>query len=88
MLMGMRLADYLADQNIPDAKFAALIGVTRQAVGRYKFGERKPEWRVLQRIAKATDGNVTPNDFLDAPEDSPEDETPHVEGDPTQPEAA
>lgn len=68
MLMGMRLADYLTDRKIKDAAFAVQIGVTRQAVGRYKFGERKPEWPVLQRIADATEGHVTPNDFLDAPE--------------------
>lgn len=68
MLCGMRLADYLADQQLKDATFAAQIGVSRQAVGRYKFGERRPDWDVLQRIAKATDGKVTPNDFLGIPD--------------------
>lgn len=88
MLMGMRLADYLSDHKIKDATFAAQIGVTRQAVGRYKFGERKPEWAILQRIANATEGHVTPNDFLDAPEGGPEDEAPHVKGARSRPEQA
>lgn len=86
--MDMRLADYLSDHKIKDATFAAQIGVTRQAVGRYKFGERKPEWAILQRIAKATEGNVTPNDFLDALEDDPEVDGSEVQQVPTQSEAA
>ncbi|ACL58484.1 helix-turn-helix domain-containing protein [Methylobacterium nodulans] len=64
----MKLAAYLADREIKDSDFAARIGVTRQTLWRYKSGERRPEWDVLERISRATDGQVTPNDFLsDAP---------------------
>lgn len=63
----MKLSAYLVEKNISDADFAASIDVTRQAVHRYKTGERVPEWPVLARIKLATDGAVLPDDFLDAP---------------------
>ncbi|WP_245442946.1 helix-turn-helix domain-containing protein [Methylobacterium terrae] len=64
----MKLADYLSDAQIGDSTFAGRIGVTRQTLWRYKSGERRPEWDVLERISRETGGQVTPNDFLsDAP---------------------
>lgn len=63
----MKLTDYLASQSISDADFANVIGVSRQAVHRYKTGERAPEWPVLAKIRDATDGAVTPDDFLPQP---------------------
>ncbi|MDH2313370.1 helix-turn-helix domain-containing protein [Methylobacterium brachiatum] len=68
MFVGMRLADFLADRGIKDSDFAETIGVSRMTLWRYKSGDRRPEWDVLKRIVQATDGHVTPNDFLDAPE--------------------
>ena len=59
----MQLADYLQINEISDAAFARLIGVERQAVGRYRSGERFPEKTILQKIYKATGGQVTANDF-------------------------
>ncbi|MCJ2104725.1 transcriptional regulator [Methylobacterium sp. E-041] len=66
----MRLADYLAAQEIKDAVFAERIGVSRQTLWRYKSGDRRPEWDVLERIAQETHGEVTPNDFLQATADA------------------
>ena len=63
----MKLASYLAEKQIPDSQFGARIGVTRQAIARYKSGERRPEWHVIDRIAVETDGLVTANDFMAAP---------------------
>ena len=79
MLRGMRLTDFLADRGIKDSDFADTIGVNRMTLWRYKSGDRRPEWDVLKRIVHATDGHVTPNDFLDAPEAPAEPEAP-VEG--------
>jgi transcriptional regulator with XRE-family HTH domain len=62
----MRLADYLSREGISDTEFAAMIGVSRMSVGRYRSGERRPEWDVLARIVEATRGEVTANDFLGA----------------------
>lgn len=63
----MKLASYLDDQEISDSDFADRIGVSRQAVFRYKAGERIPEKVVLSKIHKATGGMVTANDFFDMP---------------------
>lgn len=69
---GMTLADYLVDRKIKDSDFAEAIGVSRMTLWRYKSGDRRPEWDVLKRIVQATDGHVTPNDFLGAAETPPE----------------
>lgn len=63
----MTLAEYLDKAETSDTAFAEMIGVSRQALHRYKTGERRPEWNVLERIRDVTGGQVTPNDFLDAP---------------------
>ena len=63
----MKLAEYLRAHELSDAAFARLIGVERQAVGRYKSGERFPEREILVSIFKATNGAVTANDFADLP---------------------
>lgn len=61
----MRLADFLHEHRVSSATFAQRVGVTRQAMWRYRSGERRPEWDVLERIALASGGLVTPNDFLE-----------------------
>ena len=59
----MRLQDYLVENSISDAAFAVLIGVSRQAVHRYKTGDRIPEWPVMAVIKEKTGGAVTADDF-------------------------
>jgi transcriptional regulator with XRE-family HTH domain len=59
----MQLATYLDENGISDAAFARSIGVERQAVGRYRSGERFPEKVILLRIFEVTGGQVTANDF-------------------------
>lgn len=63
----MKLATYLENTELTDAAFARLIGVERQAVGRYKAGDRFPEKLILLKIYEATGGQVTANDFADLP---------------------
>jgi transcriptional regulator with XRE-family HTH domain len=70
-MLCMKLAAYLAGNQITDADFASRIGVTRQAVHRYKSGERAPEWSVLSKIKEVTSGAVSPDDFLPAPTPQP-----------------
>lgn len=60
----MQLASYLTLRGISDSDFAERIGVKRQSLHRYKTGERFPERSVLQKIAEATNGEVTANDFM------------------------
>lgn len=60
----MRLSDYLTQNNITDAVFAEKIGVTRQAVHRYRNGGRRPDWATMAAIVRETNDAVTPDDFL------------------------
>lgn len=65
----MQLAKYLEQNKISDAAFARSIGVERQAVGRYRTGDRFPEKSVLLEIFKASNGSVTANDFAGLPDE-------------------
>ena len=60
----MQLAAYLQQQDLSDVAFGQMIGVTRQAVHRYKRG-RLPQKPILEKIAEVTAGKVKPNDFLE-----------------------
>lgn len=74
----MKLDDWLKAQNTTSAEFARVSGIgDRQAVHKYRHGERFPTPENLQRIRKATGGAVTANDFADqhAPE-TPANDTP------------
>jgi transcriptional regulator with XRE-family HTH domain len=61
---GMQLAAYLKMNGISDEDFGQIIGVSRQAVHRYKTFGRSPKRETLALILEATGGAVTPNDFL------------------------
>lgn len=61
----MKLARYLETQEMTDADFARLIGVERQAVHRYRTGQRIPTKEILTKIFDSTGGAVSANDFFD-----------------------
>ena len=61
----MRLLEYLQEAQIGDETFAALVGgVSRHAVKKWKYGERKPEADRIIRIEDITEGKVTLRDWL------------------------
>ena len=60
----MQITDWLTKKDISDADFAARIGVSRQALWRYKSGERIPRPKILKRIQDETGGQVQPADFF------------------------
>lgn len=60
----MRLDDFLRQTPQSDVAFADAIGVSRQALHRYRRGERTPRPEVMARIREATSGAVTADDFL------------------------
>lgn len=64
----MKLEKYLKDHREKPGEFGARIGVKRLAVYRYMRGLRRPAFVVMQRIAEATGGAVTANDFYDMPD--------------------
>lgn len=63
----MKLAQFLYQHDLTDAEFAALIGVSRSLISRYRGGSRIPGKAVMLRIYRATQGAVCPNDFYDLP---------------------
>lgn len=60
----MTLDQYLKDNHITQASFAASIGADQSTISRLLAGVYNPSLSLLNRIFKATGGNVTPNDFL------------------------
>lgn len=63
----MQLQAYLESQGAKVADFAADIGVSLQAVDRYRHGQRIPRPEVMVRIYSVTEGEVCPNDFYNLP---------------------
>ena len=61
----MNLKSYLFDERIAIAEFGQKIGVGSPTVWRWAEGKCFPAPHHLRAIAEATDGRVTPNDFLD-----------------------
>jgi hypothetical protein len=64
--MVMKLFEYLRRAGLSDTEFGERIGAKRQSVWRYKTGYW-PRQDVMERIVIATDGAVTPNDWMSAP---------------------
>lgn len=64
MCMWMKLAAYLRQHNKPVETFAGEIGVSKSAVAMWMRGARTPRREAMQKIACATEGKVTANDFM------------------------
>lgn len=62
----MKISDWLRTSEHSDTEFADRIGVSRQALSRYKAGTRMPRPEVLARIREATGNAVTADDFVPA----------------------
>ena len=61
----MNLAAYMQAHSLDDAAMAAKIkNCSPSAVKKWRYGERVPRPEQMLRIVEATDGKVTPNDFL------------------------
>lgn len=61
----MKLAEYLEAHELSYAEFARMIGAEgKDTVRRYADGARKPNEKYMARIAEATGGKVTANDFF------------------------
>lgn len=60
----MKLTEYLVERSETIGSFAGRIDVSHETVRRYVREERRPDWKVLEKIAAATDGKVTANDFI------------------------
>ena len=60
----MVLGEYLQETQLTRSQFAKRIGVSSEAVRRYVAGERIPDKNIMGKIALATGGKVTANDFF------------------------
>lgn len=58
------LQQYLSNAEMDHRAFAKSIGVSAETVRRYLKGERLPDKKRMSRIALATHGQVTANDFF------------------------
>lgn len=77
----MRLEDYLERHHLSGTEFAKIVGVDDATINRLipregKKQVRKPGWELISKIAKATNGQVTANDFMDDPADGGEGDDP------------
>lgn len=62
----MHLAEYLDKHDIRDREAALQIKVSPQTVNRWRHGKLLPSLRSMRRIAKWSEGAVSPNDWLEA----------------------
>lgn len=69
----MKLSAYLKSHNIRPASFAALVGVPASTISRIVSGKRNPRVDTAQKIADATNGEVSLADFVsdDMPRPAP-----------------
>jgi len=63
-MLPMTLAEYMDINGLRDADMASRLGIDRSNVSRLRRGKITPSAKILARIASATDGQVTANDFF------------------------
>lgn len=63
----MKLIDYLHRERLTATAFAERIAVPPSTITRLLAGERSPRLDLLKKVMIGTDGEVTPNDFVDLP---------------------
>jgi transcriptional regulator with XRE-family HTH domain len=60
----MRLAEWMDSNGVTDASLGERLGVDRTTISRIRCGRNKPSWDLAAKIKEASDGSVTPDDFL------------------------
>ena len=64
LYMGMTLDEYLVAEKITETVFAKKAKLTQAHINRLRKGLSWPQKDTLTRIMIASDGKITPNDFL------------------------
>jgi hypothetical protein len=80
----MKLSDWMSERQLTDEAMAAMSEADRGTISRVRRGVNKPSWQLATRIAAATSGAVTPNDFIDLSAAQPQEqgeEDQHSHGD-------
>lgn len=60
----MKLETFLTENEMSRSDFARIVGVSEVSICRYIANQRMPKRDVLSKIMEATNGAVTPNDFV------------------------
>jgi transcriptional regulator with XRE-family HTH domain len=60
----MTLDEFMTWKGLSDAEMGRRIGVQRNTVFRYRKGERRPTWPILERIRDESGGIVTADSFM------------------------
>lgn len=64
----MKLSQYLLREDLRPTEFAARMNKPASTITRLLNGERRGTLALLEEIAVATKGEVTPNDFMGSSE--------------------
>jgi transcriptional regulator with XRE-family HTH domain len=70
-ILAMTLDEYLTQNDLTETEFARLVGCSQGTINKLRNGKTNPTMTMLQAISRATDGAVTPNDFLPEQEPAP-----------------
>jgi transcriptional regulator with XRE-family HTH domain len=73
----MKLGKWLKTKGLTLDRFGEMIGRDHSSVLRYIRGEQMPNRDTLAKISKATGGEVTANDFVDAFSEADENSAEH-----------
>lgn len=61
----MNFRDYLERHDLSDVEMADRLGVSHQAVEKWRYGYRIPRMTTIKLISIITRGKVTANDWMD-----------------------
>lgn len=62
----MHLRDYMIQKNLKDEHVAAVLGVNRVSVSRYRRNLARPSWDIAKAIERFTRGEVTAEECMNA----------------------
>jgi transcriptional regulator with XRE-family HTH domain len=60
----MRFDEWMTETRTRNAEFGRRLGTSGETIRRYRTGEREPDADTMKNIFDATDGQVTPNDWV------------------------
>jgi len=60
----MTLEEWMRAKGLSDRAMGKLIGISHSIVVRYRTGELRPSWPVLDEILRVTEGAVRPDSFI------------------------
>lgn len=60
----MKLRDWLNENNVTQSSLAQSLGLNRSTISLILSGRHSPSSETMRGIARETDNQVTPNDFI------------------------